>query len=260
MGPLPARVPVLVGLEMVTVVLVLELEVVVVELDVVVVVEEEEEEVEALDEPTDPVPEMTGVPVGREPLDEGMVTTTVPLPVLTTGVLGLLEPEPEPPEPPWPPEPVDTGVVGVAETGAGVVTTGTVTVVAPPPEPPPPEPPRPEPPLPEPPLPLPEPPPPVPVLPGAELCVGRLPATGCEIVAEVVWRAELWLAVPWPARASSVRRLLATAAGTPPAAPARGLTTLTEASPREAWAPALGWAVSVCVAGDPTPPSLGHPL
>jgi hypothetical protein len=229
MGPLPARVPVLVGLEMVTVVLVLELEVVVVELDVVVVVEEEEEEVEALDEPTEPVPEMTGVPVGREPLDEGMVTTTVPLPVLTTGVLGLLEPEPEPPEPPWPPEPVDTGVVGVAETGAGVVTTGTVTVVAPLPELP----------LPEPPLPLPEPAPPVPVLVGAELCVGRLPATGCEIVAEVVWRAVPWVAVPRPARASRVRRLLATAAETPPV-PACGLTTLTEASPRAAWVPALG--------------------
>jgi hypothetical protein len=93
MGPLPARVPVLVGLEMVTVVLVLELEVVVVELDVVVV-EEEDEEVGALEEPTEPVTEMTGVPVGREPLDEGTVTTTVPLPVLTTGVPGLPEPEP----------------------------------------------------------------------------------------------------------------------------------------------------------------------
>jgi hypothetical protein len=179
MGPLPERVPVvLVGLEIVTVVLEvvvveLELEVVVVELDVVVVCDDPPEE------PTEPVTEMIGVPVGREPLDEGTVTTTVPLPVLTTGVPGLPEPEPEPP---WPsePEPPDAGGVGVAETGAGVLTTGTVTVVAPPPEPP----------LPEPLVPPPELPPPVPFLGGAELGVGRLPATGCEMVAEVECRAE----------------------------------------------------------------------
>ena len=138
--------------------------------------------------------------------------------------------------------------VGVATTGvAGVV----VTVVVP-------EPVVPVPVLPDPVLPLPEPP-----VVGVELCVGCRPATGREIVPDVEWCADAWLAVPCPTCASRVLRLLATAAGTPaaPVAPADcGLTTVTEASPREAWEPGLGCAVSVCVAGEPMPPSLGHPL
>lgn len=202
-----------------------ELEGVVVELEVVLVELELELEypdpLDALEEPEEPVVEMTGVPVGRDPLEEGTVTTTVPLPVLTTGVPGLPEPEPPDPEPPEPepPEPVDTGVEGVAETGVGVVTTG--TLVAPPPEP------LPEPPAPE---PVPEPPPPEPVLVGVEPCVGALPATGWEMVAEVECWAEWWLAVPWLAWASRVLRLLAINAGRL-AAPAWGLTTLMAATP-----------------------------
>jgi hypothetical protein len=65
--------------------------------------------------------------------------------------------------------------------------------------------------------------------------------------------------VPRPAWARRVLRLLATAAGTP-AAPGCGLTTVTEASPCDACEPALGCAVNVWVAGEPMPPSLGHPL
>jgi hypothetical protein len=204
--------------------LVVELEGVVVELEVVLVELDDELEYpdppDALEEPEEPVVEMTGVPVGRDPLEEGMVTTTVPLPVLTTGVPGLPDgepPDPEPPEP-EPPEPVDTGVLGVAETGVGVVTTGTVPVVVPPPEPLAPEPEVPEPPLPE------------PVLVGVEPRVGALPATGWEMVAEVECCAERWLAVPWLASASRVLRLLAIKAGRP-AAPAWGLTTLMAATP-----------------------------
>lgn len=242
-------------------VVVVELEVGVVELDVVVEWADPPEEV---DEPEEPVPEMTGVPLGREPLEEGTVTTTVPLPVLTTGVPEPepvepepVDPEPEPVEPEPLPEPVETGVVGVAETGVGVLTTGTVTVPALPPEPLSPEPVLPEPPLPEPPLPLPL---PEPVLVGVELRVGARPATGWEMVAEVECCAEPWAAVPWLAWASRVLRLLATDAGTP-AAPTCALTTLTDAIPWDAWAePGLGCAVSVCVAGEPIPPSLGHPL
>lgn len=256
------------------------LETVVVLLEVEVELEEDElDELDVLDvlparedvpeEPDTPVTETTGVPVGRVPLVAGTVTTTVLLPDLTTvppwlpdPVLPLPEPVlplPEPvlplplPEPVLPlpelPEPVDTGVL---ETGVGGVTTGTVGVVTgvvPPPELPLPEPV----PLPEPaPLPLPE-----PVLVG--VWVGREPATGCEIVAELEWCEAGWPAVGLPTCASRVLRLLATAAGTP-AAPPRGLTTLTGASPWDAWEPALGCAVSVCVAGPPMPPSLGHPL
>jgi hypothetical protein len=192
------------------------------------------------DVPDEPVTEMTGVPVGRA----GRVTTTVPLPDLTTGVPGLLEPEPpeplpEPPEPlpeppePLPeppeplPEPVDTGVVGVLATGVGVATTGTVgavTVVVPPPVLPVPVLPLPVPPLPE--------PVPDPVLVGVELCVGCRAATGCEMAAELEWCTRVWPTVPWPTCASSVLSL-ATAAGTPAAPPVCAVTTLTDASPRE---------------------------
>ncbi len=74
------------------------------------------------------------------------------------------------------------------------------------------------------------------------------------------WCTDAGLVVSCPTCASRELRLLATAAGTPAAPPECGLTTVTEASPWEAWEPGLGCAVSVCVAGEPMPPSLGHPL
>jgi hypothetical protein len=80
------------------------------------------------------------------------------------------------------------------------------------------------------------------------------------MAAELEWCTEACLIVPCPACASSVLRLLANVAGIPEAPPACGLTTLTDASPPEEWEPDLGCAVSVCVAGEPMPPSLGHPL
>ena len=181
----------------------------------------------ALDEAPDDwdVTRTTGVPVGWVPTIGGGVT--VPLPALTTVVMVLApepeplpepeppEPEPEPPEPepeplePEPPpepepEPVVTGVAGVLTTGVGVATTGVagvvVTVVVP------------EPVVPVPVLPLPEPP-----VVGVELRVGCRPATGREIVPDVEWCADAWVAVPCPTCASRVLRLLATAAGTPAA-------------------------------------------
>jgi hypothetical protein len=158
-----------------------------------------------------------------------------------------LEPlEPEPPPEPDEPEPLLTVVVGTLATGVGVVTVGVLTVVPPPPEPP---------------LPV----PPEPVLVGAVVCVGREPATGCEIVAEVEWCPALLrgvVAVPWATCARRVLRLLANTEEIAPVCAPCGLTTLTEASGREEEEcdPDLGCAVSVCVAGDPMPPSLGHPL
>ncbi|HEX3976691.1 MAG TPA: hypothetical protein VHW96_10525 [Solirubrobacteraceae bacterium] len=258
-----------------------------VELDVVLVVvlvleldEPELDVLEALDDTLeDPdVTRTTGVPDERVPTSGGGMTVPLPgLTTVTTVPAGLLEPdpppepeppepelpEPEPPEPELPepeplPDPVDTGVVGVLAIGVGVATTGVVgvvTVVVALPVPVLPDPVLPVPVLPEPVLPLPE-----PVLVGAGLRVGWRPATGREIVPEVERCAEEWLAVPFPTWASRVLRLLATAAGTPAARPGWGLTTATEASPRAAWEPALGCAVSVCVAGEPMPPSLGHPL
>lgn len=89
-------------------------------------------------EPDDPVDETTGVPVGWVPTVIGEVTGPLPewMTVVTVPGLPELEPLPEPelPEPlpePELPEPVDTGVagVGVLTTGVGVATTGTVGVV-----------------------------------------------------------------------------------------------------------------------------------
>lgn len=101
---------------------------------------------EAVPPPMDtPVPEITGVAVGR-------LTVPEPLMTVVTVSTGLLVPEP-PPDPP--PVLVVTGVVVVPPpvvTGVGVCTTGVVgavPLVAPPPELPLPEPPE---------LPLPEPP------------------------------------------------------------------------------------------------------
>ena len=105
---------------------------------------------------------------------------------------------------------------------------------------------------------------PVPVLVGVELRVGCRPATGCEMVAGLERRTEGPPTELWPTCARRVLRLAATSTGSPAEFAAPGLTTLTEASPREeeeeAREPALGCAVSVCVAGEPMPPSLGQPL
>jgi hypothetical protein len=232
-----------------------ELDVVVVAVLVVlvvllVVVEVELDELEALDDPSEPcvtlVPEpdaptwIVGIPVGRVPI----VTGPMPLPGLMMVVVPPpeppLEPEPLEPEPldplepelpleplepelplePEEPEPMLTVVVGTLATGVGVVTVGVVTVVVPPPEP-----------L----LPVPEPVLPEPVLVGEVVCVGREPATGCEIVAEVEWRPTVRGAVdvPWPTCAKRVLRLLANAAGMPAACAPCDVTTLTDASPRE---------------------------
>ena len=258
--PLDTWVPVvLVGVD---VMLVVELELV----ELAVELKLELDVLAALDDgPDDPdTTRTTGAPDGWAEISGGVMT--LPLPDLTTTVVtapaGLLEPEPLPdpepelpdpelPEPELPepelPEPVDTGVEGMLATGVGVVATGVgvVTVVLPLPLPV----------LPVPVLPLPE-----PVGVGAELCVGCRPATGREIVPEVEWCTAGWPSVPCPTCASRLLRLLATAAGMPAAAPDCGLTTATEASPREEWEPGLGCAVNVCVAGEVMPPSLGHPL
>jgi hypothetical protein len=90
-----------------------------------------------------------------------------------------------------------------------------------------------------------------------------VPATGREIEAEPECRCDVWVdptrvatLVPLPARAAIAEAAAAILA------PDRGLTTATAARPgeAEAWKPAFGWAVSVCVAGDPMPASFGQPL
>ena len=185
-----------------------------------------------------PEPPLEPEPLEPEPLDPLEPEPPDPL-------------EPEPPLEPDEPAPLLTVVVGTLATGVGVVTVGVLTVVPPPPEP-----------L----LPVPVPLPPEPVLVGVVVCVGREPATGCEIVAEVERCPALLrgvVAVPWPTCARRVLRLLANTEEIAPVCAPCELTALTEASGREEEEecdPDLGCAVSVCVAGEPMPPSLGHPL
>ncbi len=177
-------------------------------------------------EPEEPVTGTTGVPLGLVMTEPGLVTVRV----------GLLEPEPEP-EPAVAPAPATftTGAGGEA-TGVGVgVGVGVVGVE--------------------------------PVLPEVGLSDPEpregVPATGREIEAEPECRSDLRVGRPCVATLVRVPARAATEKAAEAAfAPARGLTTATAASPleEEAWEPAFGWAVSVCVAGAPLPSSFGQPL
>jgi hypothetical protein len=182
--------------------------------------------------PDEPVPETTGVPLGWPATVPGPVTVPEPPTTVVTVPTGLLEPE-------LPlPELVLTGT-GAEATGVGVVGVGVgVGVVVPAPV-----------------VPLPR--------------VGRddpdpvlrlgLAATGCEMEAEPVERCDTGVgAMAWRVRRGV---LAATAVARATWLETRGLTTATAARPREVeWEPGLGCAISVWVAGEPMPPSLGQPL
>jgi hypothetical protein len=194
-----------------------------------------------------PETETTGVALGFVATDPGSVT--VPLGVVT--VPEDPEPEPEPEPDPLPTLvlalPPVTTVTGVAPTGVGaeVVGVGVVVVIV-----------GFEPELP---LPLPE-----VGLDEPEPRVG-LPATGLEIDAGVECPRDrrdepLSVATP-PVEEVCVPKALPAAVS---CARVRALTAAMEARPRDAEAegraPGFGCAVSVCVAGNVSPPSLGQPL
>jgi hypothetical protein len=182
-------------------------------------------------EPEEPVTETTGVPLGLIMTEPGLVTVPPGLTTVITVRVGLLEPDPAPA-----PATLTTGT-GVEATGVGVGLGGVEVVGV------------------------------EPVLPEVGLNEEPregVPATGREIEAELECRCDLRVGRPCVATLVRVPARAATkeAAEAAVFAPARGLTTATAARPREeeAWEPALGWAVSVCVAGAPLPSSFGQPL
>jgi hypothetical protein len=202
--------------------------------------------------PEVPVTETTGVPVALVATVPGLVTGPVVLTTVVTVPTGL--PEPEPlllPLPPPLPAPVTppplmatgagvatTGVAGADGVGAGGVGGGVVPAPA-----------------------LVVPLPPVGAPDDPELRLG-LADTGREIEAEPEPRADSrtgLMRVPTPASTGPAMAdglVVATAGCKEPV----GFTTATAARPWEARDPAFGCAVTVCVAGEPMPASLGHPL